>query len=230
MFGQHMHYRFPRKSVEGLVPWWGNRYDVDPDGGDGGTGGSGGGGSVKMAPPMTQASFDAIVRDAKAQAKRSAVAEITEKYGDLEALKTAAAEGEDDPEIAKGLDALFNILVPDAPDGTGIKDLLAKANTRVTEMAKVEAEKADADALTVRQEALKTAGIDPKMASVLNLQGTTAEDLATEIADKKLVETLGGVTPAPKPPVGGGTNPADAGAPAPAGLTEAIGDHYANAK
>lgn len=227
--GQHWHHRNPQNDLLGIGRLMGVRHfaaDGDDDDAAGGAGGA------KMAPAMTQAAFDAIIRDAKAQAQRSQMEKITTKYGDLDAMKAKAdaADTDDDPAITKGLDELFSLLVPDAPDGTGITDLLTKANATAKEWATLEAEKAEAATLEVRQEALKAAGISPDLAKVLKLEGTTAEDLATEIEAKGLKEAVGAATvtpPAPPVPVGGGSNPAGVAQPQPAGLSDAIAAHYA---
>lgn len=208
----NQHYHHPLKATQDVLGFRThdvrNFADGGDDDGDGSGNGSGGGTGGDKQVTMTQAAFDAIVRDAKAQAKRSAKAELVAKYGDLDALK-AKAEATDgnSTELQKELDKAQ----------ATIKELTGKVEV-------FQAKEAEAERLGVIREALKTAGMKPELAEVLNLKGTTPEELAAELEAVKPVvgatDGQGGVR------VPAGTNPADTGSETPAGLGEAIGAHY----
>ena len=203
----HLHHKHRPSAVDGLVPWWGHRALTD-DGGDNGGGSDGGSGGGGKTVTMTQAAFDAIVRDAKSQARRSERQEIEAKYGDLKALKAKAEAAESgDTQAQKDLEAAQKT----------IEDLTTKVEG-------FEADQKKAERIKMVQEALKAAEMKPELAEVLNLKGETPEDLAAEL---EAVKPVVGATPVPpKQPIGGGGNPAGAGGAPPADLSEAIGAHY----
>jgi len=220
---------------EGAAPF-GVRFDVDPDGGDGGQGGSAGGsGGGQSVVTMSQASMDALIRDAKAQAKRSALASITDKYGDLDALK-AKADNTDGAEAAEALTTLAKTMGLEVGDTPTPKDILAKATERVQTLTQAETKAAESALLDVRRQALKDAKLNPDLAPVLALKGTTKEELATEIeALKPVVGAMGQGGLGGQAALGGqggtggigtGGNPAGAGAGQPVGLQDAVGAHY----
>lgn len=208
---QHYHHPLARtQDVLGLGTPRGVRFFADDDEGGDGNGGQGGGtGGDGKSVTMTQQAFDAIVRDAKAQARRSEREIITAKYGDLDTLK-AKAEATDGntSELQKELD---------------------KATARIQDLTKkvtdYEAEKAQAERLDTIRKALTDAGMKPELADVLNLKGTTPEELKAELeAVKPVVGATGSQQQPPAPAFGG--NPANTGDDKPANLSEAIGSHY----
>jgi hypothetical protein len=228
---KHVHHRFPSViyDIAGLGIPMGVRWDTDdedPDGGAGSGGASGAAGGKPMVS-MSQASMDALMRDAKSQARRSEQEAIQKKYGDLDELK-AKAENAEGTEAKEALDTLLKSLKVDAEDGAKLKDLVAKATERAQELTKVESDQADAALLKVRQDALTKAKMNPALAGVLALKGTTPEELATELETMKPVVGATGQQggSGQGTGVGQGTNPTGTGKEAPASLNEAIAAHY----
>jgi len=260
MYGRnrfHQHFPSHRPSVFALMGGMdrGVRFKVDDgDGGDGagsGSGGSGGGtggGSAQVVFPSQEA-LDAVIKERVSRAKETVRREITDKYGDLDALKAKA----ESTEGADAVDALNGILkalgVEAGKDGTALKDLVNKATSRATDLAKVEADKAEADAKAVRTKIATDFGLKPETADFL--KGATEDELkasAKQMADLmgvKVPEGQGGQegqgTGAGTGGTGGtngtdgtggtgdvgkGTNPGTAGTGTPANLSEAIGAHY----
>lgn len=204
----HWHNRQHGTEVAGLVPWWTvrNNHDDDPDGA-GGKGGSGGAGGDMVS--MSQRAFNALLADEKAKAKRSAEAALTERYGDLEALKAKADEAD------------------------GLKTKVTELETKVTDL---EAEKASQAAQALRDKVAADFGLKPEAAAFLtgddeDALKEKAKELATLMGVKVPepgAEPKEGDKP-PAQPAGGGTNPAGGGAPEPKGLSEAISAHYKGA-
>lgn len=232
----HLHHRFTRPIMDlaGLGIPRGVRFDNgDGDGdGDGGQGAHAGSGGKAGQVTMSQAAFDAIIRDAKAQSKRSTMADVVAKYGDLDALKSKA-DSTDGAEATDALKALGKAMGLDLGDNPTPKDILAKAQERITVLVTAETEAAEAKVLDTRKAALTKAGLKPELAAVLNLKGTTEEELATEIeALKPVVGAMGQQGGGNQGQgggnggIGGGGNPANAGHGQPAGLNDAIGAHY----
>lgn len=251
---QHLHHRFPTITYDlaGLGIPMGVRFDNDDGDGDGdGHGGSGGGsgsGSGKAGGPqvnMTQAALDALIRDAKAQARRSEKTRIEETYGKLDDLKARAEANADAFEAFKAVAVTLGIEVK---DDQSVKDVLKVADERMKALVQTEKDKAETDQLAVRQDALKKAGMNPDLAKVLNwsdFKGATAEDLAKELEPMKSVvgamgkggsggqgtggqEGQGAGDGQGGGNIGAGTNPTGTGQQAPSTLHDAIAAHYDN--